>query len=151
MDVFIGNLSPRTTLSDLVTFFKSFASDSRFQIFDKQFENGSKTRFAVASIEPDKLGEKAIKKLNGQLLNGEAVVIREYLHRSYGNERRAVGWRDKPWHGVERRDLERRRKQVHKPVDFETEMGLKKAVKEEEEIDFRKVKIEARSQFARKL
>lgn len=151
MDVFVGNLSPRTTLSDLVTFFKGFASDTRFQLFDKQYEDGSRIRYAVATIEPDKLAEKAIKKLNGQKLHGEAVVMREFLHRNYGNERRAVGWRDKPWHGVERRDNERRRKQLQKPVDFETEMGIKKAAREEEEIDLRKIKIEARGLFARKL
>lgn len=151
MDVFIGNLSPRTTLNDLVVFFKSFASDARFQLFDKQYEDGSRARYAVATIEPDKLAEKAIKKLNGQLLKGEMVVLREFLTRSYSNERRAVGWRDKPWHGVERRGEERRRKQVQKPVDFETQMGIKKVAKEDEEIDLRKVKIEARSLFARKL
>ncbi|HEY0721158.1 MAG TPA: RNA-binding protein [Gammaproteobacteria bacterium] len=151
MDVFIGHLSPRTSLSDLVAFFKSFASDTRFQILDKEFEDGSRTRFAIATIESDKLAEKAIKKLNGQFLNGSAVVLREFLHRNYGNERRAVGWRDKPWHGVERRDLERRRKQIQKPVDFDTAMGIKKGANEEEEIDLQKIKIEARSQFSRKL
>jgi RNA recognition motif-containing protein len=149
MDVFIGNLSPRTTLSDLVVFFKGFSSDTRFQLFDKAYEDGSRLRYAVATIEPDKLAEKAIKKLNGQWLQGEAVVLREFLHRNYGNERRAMGWRDKPWHGVERRDNERRRKQVQKPINFETEVGIKKAV--DEEIDPRKIKIEARGLFARKL
>jgi len=151
MDVFVGNLSPRTTLSDLVAFFKSFASEARFQLFTKQFEDGAQVHYAVATIESDKLAEKAIKKLNGQSLNGHPVMLREFIHRNYGNERRAVGWRDKPWHGVERRGLERRRKQIQKPVDFETEMGIKKVDKEDEEIDPKKIKIEARSLFARKL
>lgn len=150
MDVFIGNLSPRTTLSDLVTFFKSYASDTRFQIFDKQFEDGSRARYAVATIEPDKLATKVISKLNGKVLSGNMVVLREYTHRSYGNERRAVGWRDKPWQGVERRDLDRRRKQAMKKSDFDTEMGLNKPSAEEEKIDPNNIKIEARGIFARK-
>lgn len=149
MDVFVGNLSPRTTLNDLVVFFKGFASETRFQIFDKQFENGSSTRYAIATIEPDKLAEKAIKKLNGTYLNGNQVGLREFLHRSYNNERRAVGWREKPWHDVERRNLERRRKQMKKATDFDTEMGLNKTAPEEP-IDPNKIRIEARGNFARK-
>jgi len=150
MDVFVGNLSPRTTLNDLVVFFKSFSSDARFQIFDKQFEDGSRTRYAIASIEPDKLAEKAIKKLNGTYLQGNTVVLREFLHRSYSNERRAVGWRDKPWGGVERRGNERRRKQAQKATDFDTEMGLNKPRQREEPLDPANIKIEARGIFARK-
>lgn len=150
MDVFVGNLSQRTTLNDLMVFFKGFASDARFQIFDKQFEDGSRTRYAVASIEPDKLAEKAIKKLNGSYLQGNTLLLREFLHRSYSNERRAVGWRDKPWHGVERRTSERRRKLTMKPADFDREMGLNKAKKMEEPLDPAKVKVEARDIFARK-
>lgn len=150
MDIFIGNLSPRTTLSDLVSFFKGFASDTRFQIFDKQFGDGSRSRYAVATIEPDKLAAKLIKKFNGAFLHGNTLVLREFLHRSYSNERRAVGWRERPWHGVERRDSERRRKQVQKPVDFDTAMGVKKQAREEEHIDIDKVRIEARDIFARK-
>lgn len=150
MDVFVGNLSPRTTLSDLVTFFKGFASNARFQIHDKQFEDGSRTRYAIATIDPDKLAEKAIKKLNGQMLDGHSVVLREYLHRGYSNERRAMGWRDRPWQGEERRASERRRKQLQKPVDFETEMGIKKA-SAADEVDLDNIRVEARGQFARKL
>lgn len=150
MDVFIGNLSPRTTLIDLALFFKGFASDVRFQIFDKQFEDGSRTRYAVATIEPDKLAEKAIRKLNGAYLQGNTVFLREFLHRSYNNERRAVGWRSKPWQGVERRTSERRRKQSLKPADFDAEIGLNKRNKAEEPLDPAKVRIEARDIFARK-
>lgn len=142
MDVFVGNLSPRTTLSDLVTFFKSFSSDTRFQIHDKQFADGSRTRYAIASIEPDKLAQKAIKKLNGGYLHGNTVVLREFLYRSYNNERRAIGWRDRTWQGVERRDSERRRKQqTPKPADFDTPR---------KEDGASQVKVEARDLFARK-
>ncbi|HEY0633769.1 MAG TPA: hypothetical protein VGE00_00190 [Gammaproteobacteria bacterium] len=150
MDVFIGNLSHETSLRDLVTFFRSLAGNARFQLFDKQYVDGTHLRFAVATIEPDKLAIKAIKKLNNQMLNGEAIVVREFLYRSYSNERRSVGWRNKPWHAIERRDLERRRKQIQPPVDFETAMGLKKAPAQSEELDLRNIKIEARGQFARK-
>lgn len=148
MEVFIGNLSPRTTLTDLVTFFKGFASDTRFQIFDKQYDDGSRTRYAVASIDSDRVAEKAIKKLTGKVLNGNTIMLREYQHRSYGNERRAVGWRDKPWHGIERRASERRRKQAVKQRDFDTEMGVNKTQSGKEESE--EIRIEARGNFARK-
>ncbi|HEY0633768.1 MAG TPA: RNA-binding protein [Gammaproteobacteria bacterium] len=149
MDVFVGNLSPRTTLSDLVTFFKGFASNARFQIHDKQFEDGSRSRYAIATLDPDKLAEKAIKKLNGQVLNGHVVAVREYLHRGYSNERRAMGWRERPWQGIERRASERRRKQTQKPTDFDAEMGIKKE-SVSDEVDLDNIKVEARDLFARK-
>lgn len=150
MDVFIGNLSQRTTLSDLVAFFKSFASDARFQLFDKHYQDGSSSRYAVATIDPDKLAEKAIKKLNGQSLNGVPVLLREFLHRSYGNERRAMGWRDKVWHGVERRQNERRRKMAVKPSDFDREIEASKHKSFAETVDLDNVQVEARSLFTRK-
>ncbi len=150
MDVFIGNLSPRTTLNDLVVFFKGFAPGARFQIFDKQFEDGSRSRYAVAIVEPDKLAEKAIKKLNGAFLQGSKVVLREFLHRSYNNERRLIGWRDKPWHGIERRVSERRRKQALKSRDIDAKMGTKQACEPTEKIDPNNIRIEARDLFARK-
>ena len=150
MDIFVGNLSPRTTVSDLVALFKSFSSATRFQIFDKQYDDGSRSRYAVATIDSDKLAEKAIKKLNGQELNGQRIALREFLHRSYGNERRAIGWRDKPWHGVERRANERRRKMAIKPTDFETQMGVKTSVSGDEKIDLDNLQVEARGNFARK-
>lgn len=149
MDVFVGNLSPRTTLGDLVTFFKSFSSSARFQIFDKQFDDGNTTRYAVASIEPDKLAEKVIKKLSGMSLNGSRVVLREFNHRNYGNERRAMGWRDKIWQGEERRKNERRRKIAAPDSGFDWDKSVKAALNNDE-VDLDNVQVEARDIFSRK-
>lgn len=149
MEVFVGNLSPRTTQSDLVTLFKGFAKEPRFQIHDKQYEDGSRTRYAVIDIESEKSARKAIAKLHGKIVNGNAVIVREFFYRSYGNERRAVGWRDKPWHGVERRNLDRRRKNAPKEIDFDKEMGIKPAV-EEQKPDPQRLRVRAFGHLARK-
>jgi len=150
MDVFVGNLSPRTTKSDLIALFKGFGDDVRLQVFAKQFQDDSCSHYAVATIEPDKLALKAIKKLSGQYLKGSVILLREYHHRGYINERRAMGWRDKPWHGVERRQLERRRKQALKSNDLDAKAGIKLTPEPAETVDPDNIKIEARSSFARK-
>lgn len=116
MEVFIGNLSPNATLSDLIVFFKGFSSKAKFHIIEKRQEGGGKFRYGIAYFDSDKLALKAIKKLNQKPLRGERVVLREYFHRNYSNERRALNWREKPWHGEERRQQERRRKEIPKPA-----------------------------------
>lgn len=118
MDVYIGNITVNTTLSDVVNHFRGFAKKARFRIVDKKLEDGTRAYFAVAEFDTEKLALKAIKKLNGSLLRGQKVHMREYYHRNYSNERRAVNWREKPWHGPERRRSERRKKVTRdQPLD----------------------------------
>lgn len=112
MEVFIGNLAIGVTYTDLISFFKGFANKMRLRIVDKRQDDGSKLRYAIATFESEKLALKAIKKLNQKTLRGEPVVLREYFHRYYANERRALNWRDKPWEGVERRKTERRKQSI---------------------------------------
>ena len=148
MEVFIGNLAPNATLTDLIGFFKGFSNKAKIRIVEKRQEDGSKVRFGIADFESDKLALKAIKKLNQTSLRGDLVVLREYLHRYYGNERRAVNWRDKPWDGVERRQLERRKKETPKAADNFDELIEQSRKKEEEEVG--KVRISGYTHLARK-
>lgn len=137
MEVFIGNLAENVTVSDLTAFFKAFANKARIRIIEKRQEDGSRIRYGVADFDADKLALKAIKKLNQKELRGRPVVLREYFHRSYNNERRALNWRDKPWNGPERRRVERRKKESSKPKDDFEELlkqGEKKSEKGEEKI-----------------
>lgn len=128
MEIFIGNLSPHTTLSDLIGFFKGFSNKAKFRIIEKRQDDGSRYRYGIAFFDSDKLALKAIKKLHQKPLRGELVVLREYFHRNYSNERRALNWRNIPWQGVERRQQERRRKEIPKPtpkVDKSVEQAKK--------------------------
>jgi len=133
MEVFIGNLAERVTLTELTAFLKAFASKARIRLIEKRQEDGCKIRYGLADFDSDKLALKAIKKLNQKALRGKEVVMREYFHRSYSNERRALNWRDLPWDGPERRRLERRKKENRNPKDNFKDMireGEKKAEKE---------------------
>ena len=112
MEVFIGNLADKVTYTDLIGFFKGFSNKAKIRLVDKRTGDGSRLRYGIAEFDSEKVALKAIKKLNGKPLRGEAVVLREYHHRYYANERRAVNWRDKPWTGVERRQQERRKQQI---------------------------------------
>jgi hypothetical protein len=115
---------------------------------DQRLEDGGHTHFAVADFDSDKLALKAIKKLNGALLHGDKVMLREFIHRSYSNERRAVNWRDKPWDGQERRCDERRKKVAIKEKDDFDE--LLESSKRNEKKDSASISISAYSNMARK-
>lgn len=151
MDVFVGNLSPNTTLSDVVAFFKGFAKKARIRMVDQKLENGKRAYYAVADFESDKLALKAIKKLNGGVLRGEKVVMREFFHRSYSNERRAVNWRDKPWDGPERRQSERRQKPATKKRDDFDELVKSSEKNENKKKEEDAFSISAYNNMARKL
>ncbi|MFO7593906.1 MAG: RNA-binding protein [Pseudomonadota bacterium] len=108
MEVFIGNLAEKTTLNDVMKFFRGFAKKASLRMAEKKLEDGTRVIYAVAEFDSEKLAHKAIKKLNGGLLRGQHLVLREFVHRTYTNERRDLNWRNKPWSGVERRKGERR-------------------------------------------
>lgn len=108
MDLFIGNLPGNVVEKDLINFFRGYNKKVQFRIESKDMSDGSKLRYAVASYESDKLARKAMAKLHGQMLYGATLNIREFEHRSYNNERRAIGWRNKPWDDIERRQDDRR-------------------------------------------
>ncbi|MGM0594551.1 MAG: RNA recognition motif domain-containing protein, partial [Pseudomonadota bacterium] len=103
MDVFIGNITVNTSQTEILSLLKGFAKKARVRMVNQTLESGERAYYAIAEFDSERLARKAIKKLNGTLLHGQQVVLREYVHRSYSNERRAVNWRDRPWDGPERR------------------------------------------------
>lgn len=135
MDVFIGNLAPNASLTDLIGFFKGFSGKAKIRIVEKRMEDGGRCRYGIAAFESDKLAQKAIKKLNNKPLRGQLVALREYFHRYYYNERRAVNWRELPWEGVERRQQERRRKESRKENDGFDKLVEQSRKNEEAEAD----------------
>ncbi len=150
MEVYVGSLSPHTTRNDVVTYLKSFAKDARIQMVDKKLEDDLRAYYAIANFDSDRIAQKAIKKLSGGILRGETIELREFYHRSYSNERRALNWREKPWSGLERRNQERRKKVL--PADQNTnDLGIQFEEQSPKQSDPESLKISAYTDMARKL
>jgi RNA recognition motif-containing protein len=151
MELFIGNLAPTANLGELVAFFKGFNKMARFRAEQKKLEDGTQVRYVVAAFENDKYALKMMTKFHGEVFHGRELVIREYLYRSYNNERRAVNWRDKPWRAGERRRDDRRYKEVVQPQDeFETILATSQAKEKSLDDQADSVKVQAYDSFARK-
>jgi len=149
MEVYIGNLSPTTTLNDVVLFLKGFAKSAKIHMVDLKLEDHHRSYYAIADFDSDKIALKAISKLSGGLLHGEKVTLREFQRRNYSNERRALNWREKSWSGVERRQHERRLKIM--PTEKPDEFGIiLDEHKEEKKTDSDSVRVSAYSNMARK-
>jgi len=111
MDLYIGNLPSDVDEQELRAFFKGCARDKRcrFVIVAKECKDGSVKRYGLAMIEPDKAALKALRKFDRAKFKDSLVTVREFVHRSYSNERRSPNWRARHWHRPERRCCERRR------------------------------------------
>lgn len=109
MDLFIGNLPFGATATDLYAFFRGHGRRARFRIVEKHRLDGGVERFGHGVIEPDKAGGRAIGALHCTRLQGRPVVVREYFHRAYGNERRMPGAAAAHPPAHERRGGDRRR------------------------------------------
>lgn len=119
MELFVGPIESGDTIDDLKRLFKGFEKKASFQIV-KLLQSTEPLYFGLVEIDSDRLARKALKKLTAARINGRRVCVREYQHRSGGNERRALNWRDKPWHHNERR-LGERRKSSRREADDERE------------------------------
>lgn len=130
MNLLISNLPDRAAVGDLENFFRGFHRNVRFRFEFSIQPDGSKVRYAIASFDSEKTALKALGKLQQRPLFNQTLFLREYFHRSYNNERRALGWRNKPWDGEERRVQDRRNHAAFVAED-EFEQILKGAPKEE--------------------
>ncbi len=147
MDLFIGNLPSNIHYSEVIALFRGFTRMGRFRLEQKRLEDGTLVRFVVAEFDNDKYAQKLIRKFQGTVYRGRELVIREYHHRSYSNERRALNWRDKPWRAGERRRNDRRNREVVPESPRET---IAAADSSEEADTGQQPKIEAYSDLARK-
>jgi len=108
MEVYVGILPASTTQSEVMRLLVPFDKQVRVEMKTHELREGGKNHYAVATFSSDKTALKAIKKLNETEFHGCILEVREYLYRSYNNERRALGWRNQAWDGEERRQHERR-------------------------------------------
>lgn len=153
MDLFIGNLPSNITLGELTAYFKGFTNKADFHLKQRTLDNGEKLRYAVISFVNDKYALKLIEKYSGQSFRGNTLHIREYFHRSYNNERRAVNWREKPWRAGERRRDDRRYMEHAVKTDDEFEQILASTAsdkQDEADASVTRIRIEGYDSFARK-
>ncbi|HEC16811.1 MAG TPA: RNA-binding protein [Sedimenticola sp.] len=110
MDVFIGNLPPSASLDEI----RSLHGQWDFNVEVKRVEGRDRTGreycyfLAHFAVSEEKQARRLIERLNGLSYYGQRIEARPFVHRSYYNERRALNWRDRPWHAEERRRGERR-------------------------------------------
>ena len=118
MKILIANLPPRITELELLDLLKPYHKRDglRLQVVDQICDDGVHHYYAIADILHERLAAKALKKLNGKMLRSCELRLREFQHRNYSNERRALGWRNRPWSAKERRLMERRR-QTRQHID----------------------------------
>lgn len=150
MELFIGNLPENTTLAQVVAYFKGLSGKVRFQVHQKKLEDDTIVCFAVADFDNDKYAAKFAERYAGSIFYGRKLTVREYVHRSYNNERRAVNWREKPWRAGERRVSDRRLRQI---VQQEDEIEkLSKEPEDKRSLDEKAatLKVDAYKDFARK-
>ena len=108
MDIFIGNLPGKKFEAEILQLLKQVDKNIKAQIKTPILKNVKDGFFCIASISQEKLARRFIKKYNLKSPYGQPLHIREYIHRSYGNERRDIHWREKEWDGTEKRSGERR-------------------------------------------
>ena len=115
MYVFIGNLSSEDNEADLANLLEKFANNKKTQL-KLSFQKQKESCFCIANINDDKKARKFIRKYNLKSPFGQQLMVREFIHRSYGNERRDIKWRQKQWRGSENRCSERR--SLHSTFDI---------------------------------
>lgn len=116
MEIYIGNLSKKTVVSELHDFFRGFGRVGHFRILEKVLAGGRTVRFGHGVIEPDWAAAHAIRRLNGKELHGRPVRLREYVHRTLGEDQRSGDRRERRRAGRIRRVRERRREGRFRPV-----------------------------------
>ncbi len=108
MYIFIGNLPSEDCQAEITTLLKKFnkpaGAHPPLAIHKHQDDF-----FCVAHISDEKKANKFIKKYHQKNPLGTKLIVREYIHRTYGNERRDINWRKKQWPMAEKRKFERRK------------------------------------------
>ena len=108
MELYIGNIPEQITDYDLRRFFNVIGEQASFHIVNGHTREGEPCHYGLADVESEKLGFQLMARFNNKSLQGCDVVVREFLHRNYSNDRRALNWRQAEWLDVERRRADRR-------------------------------------------
>jgi RNA recognition motif-containing protein len=112
MDLFVGPLTHHITYSRFKHYFKGFEKHTQVHIRRMSHE-GNVITYAFVTAASPRIGKKLIAKFNGKVFNGSPVVVRPFVHRATGNERRSLKWRIQPWKFFNRRRGNERRRYRH--------------------------------------
>jgi RNA recognition motif-containing protein len=112
MDLFVGPLPHHITYSRFKHYFQGFEKHMQVQI-RRMTHDGNVITFAFVTAASPRIAKKLIAKFNGRVLHGSPVVVRPFVHRATGNERRSILWRNQPWKFFNRRRGNDRRRYHH--------------------------------------
>ena len=108
MELYIGNIPDNIDDYDLRKFFQIVGEQASFKVLSQDGGHKEAHRYGIASFDSDKLALQAAKRFNGVLFKDKQVIVKQYTHRNYSNERRALNWREVEWNKTERRNSDRR-------------------------------------------
>ena len=108
MEILINNLPPDITIQELRRLAGPQGHDACYQLVLRGSDDASWCCARVRVSDEDVHGE-IIARLHGADYGGRTLAARALVQRHAHNDRRAPWWRAEPWHGVERRQGDRRR------------------------------------------
>jgi len=121
MIVFLRNIPADTSRRDIVDFVSPALQGGLFRargeiqsvsvLLIKDKAVNLMEYHAIVNIKPDAVALRAIKKLHGGVFKGKRIVVREYVVRSWKNDRRIVPGTVEP--PLERRSTPTRRRSLH--------------------------------------
>ena len=82
-NIFVGNLSFKTTEQDVRTLFEAHGSVDRVNIVTDR-DSGQPRGFAFVEMTNDAEGDRAIASINGQELGGRSLNVNEARPKSEG-------------------------------------------------------------------
>ena len=98
MIVFMKNIPDDTTRQEIIDFlmpvvkggiFRTRGKITSIDILAIKDNNTNIMEYhGLAHIMPDQVGQRVIKKLHGQPFKGKRIALREYIERSWKNDRR---------------------------------------------------------------
>jgi len=106
MGIFIGNLKPGTTTSDLLDFMGDHDGITDIEIVKRRSEQGE-VRFGHILFQSENDAVRAIELQKKKDLYGSMVLVREYVNRA-DNERRSVDLQIAQHEECNRRGMDRR-------------------------------------------
>lgn len=108
MYIFVGNLAVDVREADLLRMFGKYVDSASRVELAPYHTGGESMRCGLIRVRPNRRARAVIDRLGRRVFRGRRLVVREFVHRSCSNERRALSWRQRPWVGAERRQGERR-------------------------------------------
>lgn len=109
MFIFVGDLPKGATEHDLWRLGRVRDSSARARIFKKAYRDGHVARYGLLQVTPDSEARRVMGRLRLARLDSGPLRVHPFVSRhGSANERRAIGWRARPWDAPERRQEERR-------------------------------------------